>query len=141
MRNANYTPSTITSGYRTIKNGSKFNPLFPKVNFVDEVLIEDGEVDDTVELMKKVVVSYLDDTKELAKQLKQKTEIKTCEAIWNFIYTYIQYKLDKKGLEQLRRPARSWVEREIGVDCDCMSIFTSSILSNIKIPHSFRITR
>ncbi|MCF8284651.1 MAG: hypothetical protein K9I48_06710 [Sphingobacteriales bacterium] len=141
MRNANYSPSAITSGYRTIKNGSKFNPLFPKVNFVDEVLIEDGEVDDTVELMKKVVGTYLDDTKELSKQLKQKSEAKTCEAIWNFIYTYIQYKLDKKGLEQLRRPARSWAERETGVDCDCMSIFSSSILSNLNIPHSFRITR
>ena len=141
MRNANYTPSAITNGYRTIKNGSKFNPLFPKVNFVDEVLIEDGEVEDTVELMKKVVGTYIEDTKELAKQLKQKTEDKTCEAIWNFIYTYIQYKLDKKGLEQLRRPARSWADRQTGVDCDCMSIFTSSVLSNLNIPHSFRITR
>lgn len=141
MKSTNYTPSNITSGYRTIQNGSKYNHLFPKVDFVDEVLIEDGEVDDTVELMMKVVGTYLNDTKELAKQLKQKSDTKTCEAIWNFIYSYIQYKLDKKGLEQLRRPARAWAERETGVDCDCMSIFTSSILTNLNIPHSFRITR
>lgn len=141
MKSTNYTPSNITSGYRIIQNGSKFNHLFPKVDFVDEVLIEDGEVDDTVELMIKVVGTYLNDTKELAKQLKQKSDAKTCEAIWNFIYTYIQYKLDKKGLEQLRRPARAWAERETGVDCDCMSIFTSSVLTNLNVPHSFRITR
>jgi hypothetical protein len=141
MKKATYTPIDITSGYRTIQNGSKFNHLFPKVDFVDEVLIEDGEVDDTVDLMMKVVGTYLNDTKELSKVLKQKSDAKTCEAIWNFIYTYIQYKLDKKGLEQLRRPARAWAERETGVDCDCMSIFTSSILTNLNIPHSFRITR
>jgi hypothetical protein len=141
MKKATYTPIEITSGYRTIQNGSKFNHLFPKVDFVDEVNIEDGEVDDTVELMMKVVGTYLSDTKELSKVLKQKSDAKTCEAIWNFIYSYIQYKLDKKGLEQLRRPARAWAERETGVDCDCMSIFTSSVLTNLNIPHSFRITR
>jgi hypothetical protein len=141
MKKVTYTPFEITSGYRTIQNGSKFNHLFPKVNFIDEVYLEDGEVDDTVEMMMKVVGTYLDDTKELAKELKGKTNTKSCEAIWNFIYTYIQYKLDKKGIEQLRRPARSWAERETGVDCDCMSIFTSSILTNLNIPHSFRITR
>ena len=52
-----------------------------------------------------------------------------------------QYKLDKKGLEQLRRPARTWADRKSGVDCDCMSIFASSILTNLQIPHKFRITK
>ncbi len=58
-----------------------------------------------------------------------------------FLYDHIQYKLDKKGLEQLRRPNRSWAERQTGIDCDCFSIFVSSILTNLKIPHSFRITK
>jgi hypothetical protein len=91
--------------------------------------------------MEKVVWKYLDDTKRLAPLLKRASTVETCKAIWEFVYSYVQYKLDQKGLEQLRRPARTWAERSTGVDCDCMSIFVSSILTNLQIPHRFRITR
>jgi hypothetical protein len=91
--------------------------------------------------MEKVVWKYLDDTKRIAPLLMRPSTLETCKAIWDFMYSFIQYKLDKRGLEQLRRPARSWAERATGVDCDCMSIFASSILTNLKIPHSFRITK
>jgi hypothetical protein len=91
--------------------------------------------------MEKVVWKYLDDTKRIAPLLMRPSTLETCRAIWEFMYSFIQYKLDKRGLEQLRRPARSWAERATGVDCDCMSIFASSILTNLKIPHSFRITK
>ena len=131
---------TVTSGYRAIKDGSRYNQYFPKPEERDRVIIEDGEVTDTVELMEKVVWKYLDDTKRIAPLLRRSTTEATCQAIWEFVYGYIQYKLDKRGLEQLRRPARSWAERNTGVDCDCMSIFVSSILTNLQIPHKFRIT-
>mgnify|MGYP006191524631 FL=1 len=132
---------TVTSGYRAIKDGSRYNPYFPPPDERDRVIINDGEVTDTVELMEKVVWKYLDDTKRIAPLLRRPSTHETCKAIWEFIYGYVQYKLDKRGLEQLRRPARSWAERATGVDCDCMSIFTSSILTNLKIPHKFRITK
>ena len=132
---------TVTSGYRVIKDGSRYNPYFPPPDERDRVIINDGEVTDTVELMEKVVWKYLDDTKRIAPLLRRPSTHETCKAIWEFIYGYVQYKLDKRGLEQLRRPARSWAERATGVDCDCMSIFASSILANLKIPHKFRITK
>ncbi len=132
---------TVTSGYRVIKDGSRYNPYFPPPDERDRVIIDDGEVTDTVELMEKVVWKYLDDTKRIAPLLRRPSTHETCKAIWEFIYGYVQYKLDKRGLEQLRRPARSWAERATGVDCDCMSIFASSILTNLKIPHKFRITK
>lgn len=132
---------TVTSGYRAIKDGSRYNSYFPPPDERDRVIIKDGEVTDTVELMEKVVWKYLDDTKRIAPLLKRPSTHETCQAIWEFIHNFIQYKLDQRGLEQLRRPARSWAERATGVDCDCMSIFTSSILTNLKIPHSFRITK
>lgn len=132
---------TVTSGYRAINDGSRYNPYFPPPDERDRVIIDDGEVTDTVELMEKVVWKYLDDTKRIAPLLRRPSTHETCKAIWEFIYGYVQYKLDKRGLEQLRRPARSWAERATGVDCDCMSIFTSSILTNLKIPHKFRITK
>ena len=142
MRSLAHIPTkTVTSGYRAIKDGSRYNSYFPPPDERDRVIIKDGEVTDTVELMEKVVWKYLDDTKRIAPLLKRPSTHETCQAIWEFIHNFIQYKLDQRGLEQLRRPARSWAERTTGVDCDCMSIFTSSILTNLKIPHGFRITK
>jgi len=131
----------ITAGYRVIKNGSQYDRYFSKPETVDRVIIEDGEVDETVDLMKRVVWKYIDDTKRIAQFLKASTLNKTCENIWTFLHDHIQYRLDKKGVEQLRRPCRSWDERKDGIDCDCFSIFVSSILTNLDIPHKFRITK
>ena len=131
----------ITSGQRRIRDGKQYDRYFPKPDERDRIIIKDGEVSDTVELMEKVVHKYLTDTARIAPVLRRNTLEETCKSIYDFVYNHIQYKLDKRGLEQLRRPARSWAERRTGVDCDCMSIFISSILTNLKIPHSFRITR
>ncbi|MBI5539031.1 MAG: hypothetical protein HY951_03165, partial [Bacteroidia bacterium] len=136
-----YSIQSITSGYRPIRDGKQFDQLFGLPEEKDRIVIKDGEVDDTVELMKKVVWKYLSDTKKIAPYLKGKTLEETCRNIWNFLYNHIQYKLDKRGLEQLRRPCRSWTERSTGIDCDCFSIFVSSILTNLQIPHKFRITK
>lgn len=132
---------SITSGYRTIRDGRKYDKFFPKPESHDRIIIEDGEVEDTVDLMKRVVWRYIDDTKTIADHLKGGSKTQTSQNIWDFLYHHIQYKLDKRGLEQLRRPARSWADRQEGIDCDCFSIFASSILTNLKVPHSFRITK
>jgi hypothetical protein len=132
---------SITSGYRYIKSGKEYEKYFPKPDSKDRIIIEDGEVTQTVDLMKKVVWKYIDDTKQIAKVLKGSSQEQSCLNIWNFLYHHIQYKLDKQGVEELRRPARSWQDRQTGIDCDCFSNFASSILCNLQIPHSFRITK
>ncbi|REJ62119.1 MAG: hypothetical protein DWQ21_07310 [Bacteroidetes bacterium] len=132
---------SITSGYRNIRSGSQYEKYFNAPEQDDRIIIQDGEVTDTVELMKKVVWKYLSDTEKIAKELKSPSVKRTSENIWNFLYHHIQYKLDQEGLEQLRRPARSWADRKSGIDCDCFAIFCSSILTNLEIPHSFRITK
>ena len=131
----------ITSGYRSIRDGSTYNRYFAQPEERDRIIIEDGEVEQTVDLMKRVVWKYINDTKRIASHLKGQSLIDTCENVWSFLYHHIQYRLDKKGLEQLRRPNRSWAERKAGIDCDCFSIFVSSILTNLKVQHSFRITK
>jgi hypothetical protein len=133
--------ASISSGFRHIKDGSWFDRFFSQPEEQDRIIIEDGEVEETVDLMKKVVWKYLDDTKAIARYLKRSTLQSTCQSIWDFLFNHIQYKLDQKGLEQLRRPNRSWADRTTGIDCDCFSIFVSSILTNLKIPHEFRITK
>ncbi|MBI4946305.1 MAG: hypothetical protein HY840_07885 [Bacteroidetes bacterium] len=131
----------IATKRRNIQSGLEYDHLFPVAKMQDDVVIRDGNVKDTVHLMADVVNKYIDDTKLIAPKLKGKNLEQTCRNIWDFVYDHIQYKLDQKGLEQLRRPARSWYDRISGVDCDCYSIFISSILANLGIPHKFRITK
>lgn len=129
------------SAQRNIRSGLQYDNLFPPANLIDKVKYRDGNVKDTVKTMQQVVYDYLDDTKLIAPKLKGKTLEETCYNVWKFAYSHCQYKLDEKGLEQLRRPARAWHDRVNGIDCDCYSIFVSSILTNLDIPHSFRITK
>lgn len=80
-------------------------------------------------------------TKALAKQLKADTLYATCRNIWEFVYNNIRYHKDDEGIEQIRSPARAWHDRERGVDCDCYTVFISTILTNLHIPHRLRITK
>lgn len=132
----------ISSGQRIIRNdGAQYDGYFPKADARDKVVFEDGEVEDTIKMIERVVWTYIKDTKKIAPILKKANTEETLRAIWEFLYNNIQYKLDKDGLEQLRRPARAWMDRIAGIDCDCFSIFCSSILCNLDITHSFRITK
>jgi hypothetical protein len=132
----------ISAGQRTLRtDGAKYNQYFPQPKSEDKIVFEDGEVDDTLQLMERVIHTYKDDTQQIAQLLRKEGLADTIQSIWDFLFHNIQYKLDKRGLEQLRRPARAWAERHTGIDCDCFSIFASSILTNLGIPHSLRVTR
>jgi len=131
----------ITTGYRKIKDGSKYDKYFPKVEMNDKMVVGNrtAEVEDVVKLMQKVVWKYKSDTQEIAELLKADDLKQTVVNIWNFLYHHIQYKLDIPNLEELRRPARLWHDK-VG-DCDDFAITASSILTNLQIPNAFRITK
>lgn len=141
--NRDYQPDIeISSGQRVIRNdGAKYDFLFPKAEVKDTVVMDEGEVKDTLRFIELVVWESIKDTKKVAELLKQSTLEETLTAVWEFLYHNIQYKLDRPGLEELRKPSRSWHDRITGIDCDCFSIFCSSILCNLGIPHHFRVTR
>lgn len=135
----------VSKTKRVIKPGRHYDIYFPKPERLDEkqknknIINEDGSVDDTVAYCEKIVKSTLNDTKKIAHIFRHKTLEQTCNVIFNFIYDHIKYEEDKPNVEQLRRPARAWEDRT--GDCDCMSIFASSILTNLGIKHSFRIVK
>lgn len=131
----------MKTGKRHIKNGKEFNSLFPKVEGGFQQIKKVADLDDTIHLMKKVVATTLEDTKALSDVLEATTLKETCENIWEFSFHHLQYTKDELGKEQVRRPARSWQDRQEGVDCDCMSVFIGSILTNLKIPYSLRLTK
>jgi hypothetical protein len=129
------------SHQRKLKSGAEYDYLFPKANGNEETLKWDANVYDTLDFIPKIVYKTLNDTKALSKLLKGKSLYETCNKIWDFVYNHIQYNKDEDGVEQLRRPARSWMDRVRGVDCDCYTVFISSILTNLNIPHTYRITK
>lgn len=127
---------------REIKPGYQYDKYFPKALGTETMLTRDGTVQDTILAMDKMVNDTLSDTAKIAPLLQGKTLAETCENVWNFIYNHVQYKLDRDGVEELRRPRRTWsMDRTTGVDCDCMSLFAGSILTNLGISFKFRVTK
>lgn len=126
---------------RNIKDGSEYDHLFPRAKLTERTVKRGANVEDTVKFIPQVVKQTKWQTDSLTKILKGKSTYESCKNIWDFVYKHIRYFKDDEGLEQIRSPARAWHDRFRGVDCDCYTVFISSILSNLKIPHTLRITR
>jgi len=131
--------------FRHIESGEKYNSLFPSADGKTTLIKKSASVNDTVKFIPKVVKDTLYQTKQLSQELLKEAESEkrkdVCKRIWEFVYKHIRYELDEKGVEQIRAPARTWADREKGVDCDCYTTFISSVLSNLKIPHVLRISK
>ena len=128
---------------RMLQSGKDYHYLFPVSTGKDMVIVEPGkaQLHHTINLIRALVHETKNDTKKLAHVLKGNSLKETCRNIWHFVYDHIQYRKDKPGIEQVRRPARTWADRVQGVDCDCYTVFISSVLLNLSIPHQIRITK
>jgi hypothetical protein len=126
---------------RQLKNGAAYQQFFPTSEGATITIRKNANVYHTVDFIPKVVHSTLAHTENIAAYLKANDIYTTCKNIWDFVYEHINYKKDTEGYEQIRSPARAWHDREQGVDCDCYSVFISSILTNLGIPHTLRITK
>ena len=149
LRSTDIGYSPLSARDRQIKDGSKFDRLFPQPDLKTTLLQRDGEVEDTVKKMQEIVVKYSWQVRELCKRLKASTVRQSVKNVFDFVYDYIKYQVEDG--EKLRTPAYSWYEGQvlkrqnpddskIGVDCDCMSIFCGSCFREMKIPFAFRIT-
>ncbi len=146
----------IVSGPRNTQDGRKFNHLIKRASGTD-VFVKNGNVLETVESCIDIIAEHYQEVEELAQMLKvgkvtEPVEVKeTCRNIFDFSYKYLQYHKDEDGTEQLRTPARSWLDGQInfkqkgiqsaGIDCDDYSIFVGSILRCLGIPFKLRITK
>ena len=126
-----------------VKSGREYDHLFPRAMLSTITKKEGATVADTIKFIPQVVNETLFHTKKIAQVLKGNNLRETCRNIWQFVYDHIAYKKDEDGKEQVRSPARAWHDRGKiqGVDCDCYTVFISSILSNLKISHILRITK
>ncbi|HEX7904897.1 MAG TPA: transglutaminase-like domain-containing protein [Chitinophagaceae bacterium] len=126
---------------RIILAGDEYDKFFPVANRRDKTIKRNANLGHTVAFIPKVVRDTLYHTEAIAKKLKTANIYDTSKKIWHFVYKHINYEKDRKGFEQIRSPARTWYDRKKGVDCDCYSVFISSILTNLGIPHLLRITK
>ena len=141
VRSLNGGVGMVASRARIIKPGFEFDAYFPKPTYENPYLSKNADNEDTLDkFIPEMARKYQSDTERIAIVLKSGTLITTCRNIWNFVYNHIQYKLDDPHEEQIRRPARTWADRTSGVDCDCYSVFISSILLNLGIRHYIRMT-
>lgn len=131
----------METGKRHIRSGRVFDHLFSKPKGRNVTVKKLATLTDTIDWMKKVVTSTTDHTKKIAKKLQAASVKKTCSNIWNFCFHHFQYEKDAERKEQIRTPNRSWHDRASGIDCDCLTVFISSVLRNLKIPHFWRMTR
>lgn len=131
----------IAKRIRHIDPTTSYDMLFPAAQGTVYTVKKNASVANTVDFIPKVVFATLDHTRRIADLLRDDDLRTTCKNIWHFVYRHINYKKDEDGYEQIRSPRRAWHDRFSGVDCDCYSVFISSILSNLGIPHALRITK
>ena len=102
-------------------------------------LDHDGDLTDTIEVIKKAYNKSIPQMQELSRKLKGNSLKESAQNVYDFIYKNIRYKRDTEGMEEVRTAARSWADRELGVDCEDMSIFAAALLVNMGYAPVFNI--
>lgn len=125
--------------YRKIKPATAYINLMPQSKGLESVIANDAIPERTVKRMANIVNETLWQTKKLANALRGNTIRESCKNIYDFLYNHIQYKRDEDNREQLREPMASFGHRTSGIDCDCFSIFASSLLRNMGINHVIKV--
>lgn len=117
----------------------EFDKLIPRPRGVTETIKRGADLEDTIQFLPKAMQRVVWQTKGISHLLQGDTLEQTCFNIWYRLYTRIPYVKDDQGKEQIRSPRCTWWQRR--ADCDDFSVFVSSILCNLGIPHLFRIAK
>lgn len=139
----------VATGKRRLNDITPFLRYFPSPDG-DDTPYNKGEYVRTGKVLKLIeerVNRYHRDTERFSKEYiskglhpsSQGYVKEVCKRLYQWLFDYIQYKPDRAGREELRRPARVVQEAKTGVDCDCYTYFISTVLKNLKIPHKLRI--
>ncbi len=128
---------------RNILSGSQYDKLFPSYIGTDYKFEKKSQLSDTydsLEFMASWVDKYYSQAKKIAPVLKGATLQETVDNIYQFLYKHFQYKLDETVLDQkIYAPSAAWHFRKTGFDCKSFSVTASAILTNLSIPHAFRM--
>lgn len=122
-----------------MKNGKKYNKYISKSSCTRTDLGK-GDTFFTVRNMRDWVLQDYKQVQKLAQILKKPTLAATVASIHRFLYDHIAYKADG-ALQVVKSPGCTWATRKEGTDCKTFSVFASSLLLNLNIPHAIRQVR
>jgi hypothetical protein len=119
---------------------AELRALFPKPENRTVTRLENAETMDVFHLIPDKVRRDSWQVRRFVQHLRNthsstREQLKAC---FDFIMRYIAYAEDKAGTDQLKSPARL-VADQIG-DCDCYTVFLSSCMLELGVPHVVRMT-
>ena len=103
--------------------------IFPKVS-CKRTELGDGDTFFSVQQIVTAINKYYYQCQKIAKILKGKSLLISCQNVHQFLYSHFQYNADS-DVQQLRSPACSWVQRYIGIDCKSYTILAGAILKSM----------
>ena len=130
----------VANNKRNIKPLSDYIAYIPDRSLLhhhDYIVKANGSVIDTADIMHQAATADKANVSQLAHHLQGASLVDTLQNIFDFVYTHIQYELDSRFTEQVRRPLRTLYDQK--GDCDCYATLIGSMLEALKIPYKFRI--
>ena len=109
----------------------------PSFQGIDVTYKSQADNKDIRDLLVKLVPKAKAQMVEFSKQFKGRTKKETCKKIFDYIKNNFTYVAD--GGEQVIKLPSALLKKRIG-DCKSYSLFTASILENLKIPYKFVYT-
>ena len=103
--------------------------IFPKVA-CKRTELGDGDTFFSVQQIVTAINKYYYQCQKIAKILKGKSLLISCQNVHQFLYSHFQYNADS-DVQQLRSPACSWIQRYIGIDCKSYTILAGAILKSM----------
>ena len=100
--------------------------IFPKVS-CKRTELGDGDTFFSVKQIVTTINNYFYQCEKIAKLLKGKSLLVSCQNVHQFLYSHFQYRADS-DVQQLRSPACSWAQRFTGIDCKSYTILAGAIL-------------
>ena len=110
---------------------------YPSFQGIDVTYRSQADNKDIRDLLVKLVPKAKSQMVEFSKQFKGRTNKETCKKIFDYIKSNFTYVAD--GGEQVIKLPSALLKKRVG-DCKSYSLFTASILENLKIPYKFVYT-
>ena len=110
---------------------------YPSFQGIDVTYRSQADNKDIRDLLVKLVPKAKAQMVEFSKGFKGRTNKETCKKIFDYIKNNFTYVAD--GGEQVIKLPSALLKKRVG-DCKSYSLFTASILENLKIPYKFVYT-
>jgi len=112
-------------------------PNYPSFQGIDVVYKSQADNKDIRDLLVNLVPQAKAQMVEFSKSFRGRNSKETCKKIFDYIKSNFTYVAD--GGEQIIKLPSALLKKKVG-DCKSYSLFTASILENLKIPYKFVYT-